>query len=114
MSRAGAFVGGVLLGTAIGTAIGLLVAPRSGRETRRLLRKSANALPEIAEDVSATMQDQAERLLAAAQQSLDETREKLQEAIAVGRDTMRLKQNELQKQALLADTDGDALSEAEA
>lgn len=105
MSRTGAFIGGMLLGTAIGTAVGLLVAPRSGRETRRLLRKSANALPEMAEDVGTTMQDQAERLLAAAQQSLEETREKLQEAIAVGRDTMRQKQQELEQQALVAETD---------
>ncbi|MFT0817214.1 YtxH domain-containing protein, partial [Synechococcus sp. W60.3] len=40
-NRTGAFIGGLLLGTAVGTAIGLLLAPRSGRETRRLLKKSA-------------------------------------------------------------------------
>ncbi|MDY7015939.1 MAG: YtxH domain-containing protein, partial [Cyanobacteriota bacterium] len=48
----GLLMGGMLVGTAIGTVVGLLFAPRSGRETRQLLKKSAEALPELAEDLS--------------------------------------------------------------
>jgi len=50
----GLFLVGVLVGSAIGVAAGLLVAPRSGKETRRILQKSARALPELAEDLTTT------------------------------------------------------------
>ncbi|MBC6418885.1 MAG: YtxH domain-containing protein [Prochloron sp. SP5CPC1] len=33
--------GGIFLGSAVGTIIGLLIAPRSGGETRQVLKKSA-------------------------------------------------------------------------
>ena len=50
-NRSGVFIGGMLLGAAVGTLTGLLMAPRTGRETRQLLKKSADALPELAEDL---------------------------------------------------------------
>lgn len=100
-NRAGAFLGGILLGTAVGTAVGLLVAPRTGKETRRFLRKSADALPEVAGDVSSNLQEQTERLLDSAQRSLDDTLVRLQSAISTGREAMQQKQQELQKQLKL-------------
>jgi len=45
-NRSGVFIGGLMLGAAIGTLTGLLIAPRTGRETRKLLKKSADASPE--------------------------------------------------------------------
>ncbi|MDX2271829.1 MAG: YtxH domain-containing protein [Cyanobacteriota bacterium] len=101
-NRTGAFIGGLLLGTAIGTAVGLLLAPRSGRETRRFLRKSAEALPEVAEDVTSNLQIQTEKLLDSAQKSLDETLVRLQEAIATGKEAMLQKRRELDQQSLRA------------
>ncbi|MEO1133672.1 MAG: YtxH domain-containing protein [Cyanobacteria bacterium J06639_1] len=101
----GAFLGGLLVGTAIGTAIGVLVAPRSGKETRRLLKKSADALPEVAEDVSSNLQYQTARVLESAQTSLDETLVRLQEAIAIGKHTMQEKQQELHRQLQAAEAD---------
>ncbi|HEY9875369.1 MAG TPA: YtxH domain-containing protein [Candidatus Obscuribacterales bacterium] len=83
---AGSFITGVLLGTAIGTVTGLLIAPRNGRETRQLLKKSANALPELAEDVSTSVQLQADRLSESALRNWDRTLTRLQEAIAAGVD----------------------------
>lgn len=83
-NRAGAFIGGLLVGTAIGTITGLLVAPRSGRETRQFLKKSADALPELAEDLSSTVQLQADRLSEAALRRWEETLIRLREAIATG------------------------------
>jgi len=83
------------LGTAVGTVIGLLLAPRSGRETRRLLKKSAEALPEVAEDVTTSLQYQSEKLLDSAQKSLDEALLRLQQAVAVGREAMLQKRQEL-------------------
>ena len=83
-NNTGAFMGGMLLGGAIGTIIGLLIAPKSGKETRRLLRKSADALPELAEDLSTSVQLQADRLSASALRNWDETLTRLKEAIAAG------------------------------
>lgn len=85
-NRSGVFIGGMLLGAAIGTLTGLLVAPRTGRETRQLLKKSANALPELAEDLSTSVQIQADRISESALRSWDETLERLREAIAAGVD----------------------------
>ncbi len=106
-NRTGAFIGGLVVGTAIGTAMGLLLAPRSGRETRRFIRKSAEALPEVAEDVTQNMQYQTERLLDSAQKSLDETLVRLQEAIATGKQAMVQKRYELNRQRLAAESTGE-------
>ncbi|MGF1495939.1 MAG: YtxH domain-containing protein [Elainellaceae cyanobacterium] len=80
----GAFIGGLLLGATVGTIAGLLSAPKSGRETRRILRKSADALPDLAEDLSTSVQLQADRLSTSALRNWDETLERLREAIAAG------------------------------
>ncbi len=61
-NRSGNFIGGLMLGATIGAFTGLLVAPRTGRETRKLLKKSANALPDLAEDLSTSAQIQADRI----------------------------------------------------
>jgi gas vesicle protein len=83
-SSAGSFIGGVLLGTAIGTLTGLLVAPRTGRETRYLLKKSADAIPELAEDLSTSVQLQADRLSESALRNWDGTLLRLRQAISAG------------------------------
>ncbi|MEW5856776.1 MAG: YtxH domain-containing protein [Cyanobacteriota bacterium] len=83
-NRAGSFIGGLLLGSALGTITGLLVAPRTGRDTRRLLKKSADALPELAEDLSTSVQLQADRLSESALRNWDETLLRLKQAIAAG------------------------------
>ncbi|MBD2185855.1 YtxH domain-containing protein [Planktothrix sp. FACHB-1355] len=82
--RSGAFIGGMLLGAAIGTITGLLIAPRTGRETRHLLKKSAEALPDLAEDLSTTVQLQADRLSESALKNWDDTLTRLKEAISAG------------------------------
>ena len=83
-NRSGIFISGMMLGATIGALAGLLTAPRPGRETRKLLRKSADALPELAEDISTSVQIQADRLSASALQNWDDTLERLREAIAAG------------------------------
>jgi gas vesicle protein len=82
--RSGFFLGGLLLGAAIGTVAGLLSAPRSGRETRQFLRKSADALPDLAEDLSTSVQLQADRLSETALRNWDGTLGRLREAITAG------------------------------
>lgn len=88
-NRSGAFLGGILLGAAMGTLTGVLLAPRSGRETRQFLKKSADALPELAEDLSTTVQLQADRLSETALRNWDGTLSRLKEAIAAGIEATR-------------------------
>lgn len=83
-NHSGSFLGGVLLGAIVGTVTGLLIAPRPGRETRQLLKKSADALPELAEDLSTSVQLQADRLSESALRNWDGTLGRLREAIAAG------------------------------
>ncbi len=98
---AGPFLGGLLLGAAIGTVTGLLLAPRTGRETRQLLKKSADALPELAEDLSSSVQLHADRLSETALRNWDSTLNRLREAIAAGIEASR------QEQEVLAQLDGE-------
>lgn len=90
MAKTGSFMAGILLGSAIGTITGLLVAPRTGRETRQILKKSADALPELAEDLSTTVQLQADRFSETALRNWDETLDRLKEAIAAGIEASQL------------------------
>ena len=93
------FVGGLLLGTAIGAVTGLLFAPRKGQETRQLVRKSASALPELAEDISSNVQFQADRLSGSALRSWDGTLVRLKEAVQAGLEAAKLDAAEREKQA---------------
>ena len=85
-NRSGSFIVGLLLGAAAGTITGILMAPRPGKETRKLLKKSADALPELAEDLSSSVQLQADRLSVSALRNWDETLVRLKEAVAAGID----------------------------
>lgn len=60
--KTGVFLAGMLVGAATGAITGLLLAPRSGRKTRQMLKKSVEALPELAEDLSTNLQYQADKL----------------------------------------------------
>jgi gas vesicle protein len=97
--QSGGFVGGVLLGAAIGTVAGLLVAPRTGRETRRILKKSADALPELVEDLSTSVHLQADRLSETAMVNWDNTLTRLREAIAAGQEASRQEYEHLSQSA---------------
>ena len=85
-NRAGTFITGLTIGSAIGTVIGLLIAPRTGKETRKVLEKSVDALPELAEDLATTLQLQTSRLSTEALQNWEETLTRLQTAIAAGQE----------------------------
>ncbi|MGL5034158.1 MAG: YtxH domain-containing protein [Microcystaceae cyanobacterium] len=75
---------GVVVGSLIGTVTGLLLAPRSGKETRHILKKSADGLPDLVEDLAATLQQQSGLLSESAQRNWQETLDRLRSAIADG------------------------------
>ena len=97
-NRSGVFIGGLMLGATIGALTGLLAAPRTGRETRKILKKSADALPELAEDLSTSVQIQADRLSSSALKNWDETLDRLREAIASGIDASQVESQVLKRQ----------------
>jgi gas vesicle protein len=82
--RTGVFLGGMLLGTAIGLVSGLLCAPRTGKETRQILKKSADALPELVEDLSTSIQLQTDRFSESAARNWEGTLARFKQAMAAG------------------------------
>ncbi len=94
-NKSGAFLGGVFIGTAIGAVTGLLVAPRPGKETRQFLRKSADALPEMVEDLATSLQLQTGRLSETSQRRWEVTLMRLREAIAAGQEASKREYEDL-------------------
>jgi len=88
-NSAGAFIGGLARGSVMGTLMGLLIAPRTGKETRKVIKKSADALPELAEDLTTSIQLQADRLSETTLENWEGTLERLKLAIAAGVETSR-------------------------
>lgn len=101
----GLFIGGLLLGAAVGAVTGLLLAPKSGRETRQLLKKSAGALPELAEDLSTSVQIQADRLSGSALRNWDDTLIRLKESLAAGIEASQRQRQELERLDPSAETE---------
>ncbi len=83
------FLGGLVAGTVIGTVIGILIAPRSGKHTRKVLKKSADAVPDMIEDLSTSLQLHADRLSHTTLQNWDNTLERLKEALIAGQAASR-------------------------
>lgn len=100
----GMFIGGLMIGSAVGTVLGLLIAPRTGKETRKVIKKSADALPELAEDLATSLQLQADRLSESTLDNWEVTLNRLRQAIAAGieasRETSKIKTSQTIEQDL--------------
>jgi gas vesicle protein len=107
--NSGRFFGGLMLGATIGALTGLLVAPRTGRETRQILKKSANALPELAEDLSTSVQIQADRISTQALRNWDDTLDRLKDAIASGIEASIRDRQAMARENIQEDLDADNL-----
>jgi gas vesicle protein len=81
---------GILIGSTIGTIVGLLWAPRKGKETRKIIRKTAHALPEMAEDISTTVKLHTHRITGLTQHNWQKKVNKFKKAIAVGIEASRI------------------------
>ena len=95
--RSGLFLGGVLVGTALGTLAGLLFAPRSGRDTRQIVKQSVEALPDLADELARSLQLQADRLSTSAVKHWDETLDHLRDSIAEGIEAAQDQRQQLQQ-----------------
>lgn len=85
------FLIGLLFGSSIATIATLLLTPRTGKENRKIIAKTAQALPEMTEDISSTMQNNTLRLSSSVTAKWHNTLERLQVAIAAGIEASRLK-----------------------
>lgn len=84
--------------------MGLLVAPRSGKETRQVLKKSAQALPELVDDLSTSVQLQADRLSESALRNWEDTLLRLKEAVAAGMEASQQERQVLSDQVQNTDS----------
>ncbi|BAQ61402.1 hypothetical protein GM3708_1808 [Geminocystis sp. NIES-3708] len=78
------FIIGLVVGSGIATIATLLFSPRNGSENRKVLKKTAEALPEIAQDFSSTLQVNRHRLSTSALKKWDNTLDRLKTAIIAG------------------------------
>ena len=88
-NKSDALLGGMAIGAVLGAIAGILAAPRTGRETRHILKKSADALPELAEDLATSIQFQADRLSDTTLSNWEQTLGRLREAAIAGRAASR-------------------------
>lgn len=83
-------VGPLLLGLVLGTGIALLLAPQSGAETRRLIRKKAedakDAVAGVVDEVAATVTD-----------GLGRARDSVEEKLESARDAVELKKRQISR-----------------
>ena len=78
------FIVGFIVGGVVATVTTILLTPRNGKENRQVLRKTAQALPEMAEDFSSSVQINSNRISESARQKWDNTLNRLKVAISAG------------------------------
>jgi gas vesicle protein len=79
-----AFILGVVVGSSIATMATLLFSPRNGKENRKIVSKTAQALPEMAQDISSSLQMNSDRISQSALQKWDNTLNRLKKAVSAG------------------------------
>jgi gas vesicle protein len=105
-SRGWEFLTGFLLGTVVGAAVALLFAPKSGEETRELIRERGIELKGRAAELTEESRRRAEELAAEARKRaeeaeargrlvLEEQRTRLQTALEEGKEAAQKKRDEL-------------------
>jgi gas vesicle protein len=111
--KSGGGIGSFLLGAAIGAGLALLLAPQSGEETRRDIKRKASEMKDAAKDVAGDLSDtvvdrysKAKRTVGttidSARQAIDLKKHQATEAIRAGREAAAQAREELE--ARLAET----------
>ncbi len=78
---AGKFIAGFIVGGAIGAIAGILLAPKSGEETRQMLSDSAKDMIKKADETAKQIQSKAEDAVTELQKKGEEIKDKLQDLI---------------------------------
>lgn len=84
---AGKFLAGFLVGGAIGAVAGILLAPKSGEETRQMLAEGAKDMLDKADETVKQIQSKADDVVSDMQKKGEEIKEKLQDLINKQKDT---------------------------
>jgi len=81
----GGFVTGLLCGAAVGAAIGLLLAPRSGAETRRTLADSAERIRDKGRETYDAASEVVGRVVDKGRRAAEAGRARVEDAVNEGR-----------------------------
>ncbi len=99
MSREGFSAGSLtlafLLGSAVGAGLALLVAPKSGPETRELIKEQANVAKGEALKVADEVKEKATELLEKSKEVVETKKEILESALEAGKDAMEKEKERL-------------------
>lgn len=88
------FLAGFVVGGAIGAVAGILLAPKSGEETRKLLSESAQDIVKRADETAKQIQSKADDAVSDLQKKGEEIKEKLQDLISKQKDAKAEKTEE--------------------
>ncbi len=83
-------IAGLVIGSAIGTLTGLFLATRGNKNTRVIVRKSLEALPELTEDFVSTAQRRGKKWSRLATEKFNQSLTRVQKAIATGIEASKL------------------------
>jgi gas vesicle protein len=83
------YLGWFFLGAAVGAAAALLLAPRSGRETRDVLAGKGSDLASKARDLAADAQGRAGEWVDKGREAFEEKTQRLRSALEAGTQAMR-------------------------
>lgn len=86
---------GLVIGSTVGTIAGIFLASRRGKDTKVIVKKSLQALPELTEDLVTTAQRRGNQWSRLATKRLNNSLTRVQKAIAAGLEASRLEDNSL-------------------
>lgn len=89
------FLAGLGVGALAGAVAALLLAPKSGRETREDIKSSAEELKDKADKAMHDLSESSEELVKKSKELLENTKEKVQQAIDAGKQAVARKHEEL-------------------
>ncbi len=108
VERSDGGLAGFLLGLAVGAGVALLLAPKTGEETRRQLKNTGRRLRTVATERAEDLQDalgggyertrdRVEQGLDSARDTIDEKREAAQDAYKAGKSAVKTARSELER-----------------
>lgn len=93
------FLAGLGLGALIGAAAALLLAPKSGVETREDLASAADELRNKASKIVKDLSESSEELVKKSKELLEQTKEKVHTAVEAGKQAMARKREEAETES---------------